>query len=109
MQRIVLITGGAESCDGAATAYSSHVDLPDQQTNNRSRLDYPRYRRVGLPVTSAESLVKQVRKRVKATEKFWDDGATGEAILQVRPTSTTTRIYSRAATATAGRSVASTR
>lgn len=54
--------------------------------NNQSRMDYPRYRRCGLPVTSslAESLVKQVSKRVKGTEKFWNDGPSGEAILQVR-------------------------
>jgi len=54
--------------------------------NNRSRMDYPRYRREGLPVTSslAESLVKQISKRVKGTEMFWDDGASGEAILQLR-------------------------
>ena len=55
-------------------------------TNNQSRMDYPRYRRRGLPVTSslAESLVKQVSKRVKGTEKFWNDGPSAEAILQVR-------------------------
>ena len=54
--------------------------------NNQSRMDYPRYRRSGLPVTSslAESLVKQISKRVKGTEKFWNDGPSGEAILQVR-------------------------
>jgi hypothetical protein len=54
--------------------------------NNRRRMDYPRYRREGLPVTSslAESLVKQVSKRVKGTEMFWDHGASGEAILQLR-------------------------
>ena len=54
--------------------------------NNGSRMDYPRYRREGLPVTSslAESLVKQISKRVKGTEKFWDDGPRGEAILQIR-------------------------
>jgi hypothetical protein len=54
--------------------------------NNRSRMDYPNYRRQGLPVTSslAESLVKQISKRVKGTEMFWDDGASGEAILQLR-------------------------
>jgi hypothetical protein len=55
-------------------------------TNNRGRMDYPRYRREGLPMTSslAESLVKPVSKRVKGTEKFWNDGPSGEAILQVR-------------------------
>jgi hypothetical protein len=55
-------------------------------SNNLRRMDYPRYRRAGLPVTSslAESLVKQVSQRVKGTEKFWNDGPSGEAILQVR-------------------------
>lgn len=55
-------------------------------TNNRERMQYPEYRRDALPVTSslAESLVKQISKRVKGTEKFWNDGAGGEAILQVR-------------------------
>jgi hypothetical protein len=55
-------------------------------TNNQSRMDYPSYRRAGLPVTSslAESLVKQINRRVKGTEKFWNDGASGEAILQLR-------------------------
>jgi len=55
-------------------------------TNSAARMDYPRYRREGLPVTSslAESLVKQISKRVKGTEKFWNDGPSGEAILQLR-------------------------
>jgi len=54
--------------------------------NNQSRMDYPRYRCEGLPVTSAliESLVKEMNYRVKGTEKFWNDGPSGEAILQVR-------------------------
>ena len=39
-------------------------------TNNRERMDYPRYRREGLPTTSAlmESLVKEINYRVKGTE-----------------------------------------
>ena len=54
--------------------------------NNRSRMDYPCYRRLGLPVTSAlmESLVKEVNYRVKGTEMFWNDPEGAEAILQVR-------------------------
>lgn len=54
--------------------------------NNASRMKYPQYRQDGLPTTSAlmESLVKEVNIRVKGTEKFWDDGANGEAILQIR-------------------------
>jgi len=52
---------------------------------NADRMDYPRYRREGLPVTSAavESLVKQFNQRVKGTEKFWLRGG-AEAVLQVR-------------------------
>jgi hypothetical protein len=55
-------------------------------TNNRQRMDYPRYRREGLPVTSAlmESLVKEMNCRVKGTEMFWNDPSGAEAILQVR-------------------------
>jgi hypothetical protein len=54
--------------------------------NNASRMDYPAYRRQGLPTTSAhmESFVKEMNARVKGTEKFWNDGASGEAILQIR-------------------------
>ncbi len=54
--------------------------------NNTQRMNYPAYRRDGLPVTSAlmESFVKELNQRVKGTEKFWNDGASGEAILQVR-------------------------
>jgi hypothetical protein len=52
---------------------------------NRERMDYPRYRQMGLPVSSSlvESLVKQINHRVKGTEQFWNDGGL-EAILQVR-------------------------
>lgn len=55
-------------------------------TNNQSRMDYPRYRRAGLPVTSApmESLIKQINFRVKGTEMFWDDPEGAEAILHLR-------------------------
>lgn len=54
--------------------------------NNTPRMDYSGYRCNGLPVTSshAESLVKQISKRVKGTEKFFNDGPAGEAILQLR-------------------------
>jgi len=55
-------------------------------TNNSERVDYPRYRRLGLPVTSTlmESLVKEFNLRVKGTEKFWNDPQGAEAILRVR-------------------------
>jgi len=57
--------------------------------NNVGRMKYPQYRREGLPITSAhmESFVKELNYRVKSTEKFWNDGASGESILQVRAAS----------------------
>jgi len=54
--------------------------------NNESRMDYVKYRKEGLPVSSSavESLIKEVNYRVKGTEKFWDNPEGAEAILQVR-------------------------
>jgi hypothetical protein len=53
--------------------------------NNRTRMDYPRYRRLGLPISSApvESTIKQINRRLKGSEKFWLDGG-AEAMLQLR-------------------------
>lgn len=54
-------------------------------SNNRSRMRYDNYRRLGLPLTTChmESTVKQINQRVKGTEKFWSEGG-GEALLQLR-------------------------
>lgn len=54
--------------------------------NNASRMNYPRYRCLGLPCVSAwmESLVKEFNYRVKGSEKFWCRGDNAEAILQAR-------------------------
>ena len=53
--------------------------------NNQPRMDYPRYRREGMPTCSGlvESLVKQFNRRVKGTEKFWYP-THAETILQLR-------------------------
>jgi hypothetical protein len=53
--------------------------------HNRERMDYPRYRREGLPWTTShvESTVKHFNRRVKGSEKSWGE-AGGEAILQLR-------------------------
>jgi hypothetical protein len=53
--------------------------------SNQPRMDYPRYRRAGLPTCSGlvESLVKQFNRRVKGTEKFWNP-TQAETILQLR-------------------------
>ena len=55
-------------------------------SNNASRMDYPRYRRLGLPTTSSlvESLVGDVNGRVKSKQKYWNRPDGAEAILQVR-------------------------
>jgi hypothetical protein len=54
--------------------------------NNQPRMNYPEYRRQGLPMTTAwmESLVKEINYRVKGTEMFWNNPEGAEAILQVR-------------------------
>jgi hypothetical protein len=46
-------------------------------TNHREKMKYDEYRRKGLPITSShiESTVKQINRRLKGTEKFWDEGA----------------------------------
>lgn len=53
--------------------------------NNKDRMRYAEYRRLGLPITSSyvESAVKQINYRVKGTEKFWNE-AGAEALLQLR-------------------------
>ncbi|WP_165236060.1 LysR family transcriptional regulator, partial [Aquisphaera insulae] len=53
--------------------------------DNRERMDYPRYRCEGLPWTTShiESTVKIFNRRVKGTEKSWND-AGGETILELR-------------------------
>ena len=55
-------------------------------SNNASRMDYPRYRREGLPITSslAESLVGEFNARVKSGQKYWNRPGGAEAILQLR-------------------------
>jgi len=53
--------------------------------NNQGKMKYDEYRKKGLPIVSSlvESMVKQIGRRVKGTEKFWgEEGA--EAILQLR-------------------------
>lgn len=54
--------------------------------NNFKRMDYPRYRREGLPTTSSlvESLVGEFNARVKSKQKHWDRPHGAESILQLR-------------------------
>jgi hypothetical protein len=52
--------------------------------NQKERMDYPEYRRLGLPITSAhmESTVKLLNRRIKGSEKYWSERG-GEAVLQL--------------------------
>jgi len=53
--------------------------------NNLTRMDYPQYRKLGLPVTSChiESMIKRFNWRVKASDKFWVVGGL-DAVLHLR-------------------------
>lgn len=55
-------------------------------SNNAARMDYPRYRREGLPITSslAESLVGEFNARLKSRQKYWSRPQGAEAVLQLR-------------------------
>ena len=68
----------------------SLVDL----ANNRQRMDYPEYRRQGLPLTSTlmESLIKEMNYRVRGSEEFWNntDGANHILAIERPPSATTT-------------------
>lgn len=54
--------------------------------NNRQRMNYPSYRRKGLPLTSTlmESLIKEMNYRVKGSEKFWNNPHAANHILAVK-------------------------
>jgi hypothetical protein len=54
--------------------------------NNQTRMDYPRYRQQGLPITSSlvESLVGEFNARLKSRQKYWNWPEGAEAILQLR-------------------------
>jgi len=100
MQRQWLWEGSVESLLAALAARSQDLGTPTQDesessprrvvadalrylTNQQSRMKYAEYRRQGLPITSShiESTIKQINRRVKGSEKFWDQGA--EPLLQL--------------------------
>ena len=53
-------------------------------TNQQTRMRHDAYRREGLPITSShiESTIKQINRRVKGSEKFWNTSG-AEALLQL--------------------------
>ena len=77
--------GQPEKGEGATTNRSVVAKSLGYLQNNQEKMKYAEYRQQGLPLVSSlvESMVKQISRRVKGTEKFWtDEGA--EAILQLR-------------------------
>jgi hypothetical protein len=74
---------------GTATLDETHECFTLQRawvylSNASDKLDYPRYRREGLPTTSSlmESQVKEFNGRLKGSEKFWH-ATNAEALLEL--------------------------
>ncbi len=77
--------GAPEKGESATTNRSVVAKSLRYLTNNQDKMKYAEYRKQGLPLVSSlvESMVKQISRRVKGTEKFWgEEGA--EAILELR-------------------------
>jgi len=77
--------GPPESGDSETSPRRVVADALTYLDNNRSRMRYDEYRRLGLPIVSShvESTVKRFNRRVKGTEKFWSESG-AEALLQLR-------------------------
>jgi hypothetical protein len=62
------------------------LQLPEQYDpeSNKARMDYPAYRREGLPVSTAMvvSLIIEINHRAKGTEKSWNRPEGAEHIIQ---------------------------
>jgi hypothetical protein len=77
--------GVAEQDEPATSPRQVVAETLTYLQNHQDKMQYDVYRRQGLPITSSlmESVVKEVSRRVKGTEKFWsEEGA--EALLQLR-------------------------
>lgn len=70
--------------DGETSPRRLVADTLTYLQNQKERMNYPDYRRQGLPITSAhmESTVKQLNRRIKGSEKYWSERG-GEAVLQL--------------------------
>ena len=74
---------------GEETLADEHPWRPVQKAanylaNHADKVDYPRYRREGLPTTSSliESQIKEFNARLKGSEKFWCE-SNAEAMLEL--------------------------
>lgn len=77
--------GPPDKAAGASAPCNRIHEALTYYQNHRPQMNYPAYRREGLPLTSShvESTMKQINARVKGTEKFWC-AENSEAILQLR-------------------------
>lgn len=71
--------------DGATSVRRIVHEALTYLQNQSPQMNYPQYRRQGLPITSShiESTVKLVNQRVKGSEKFWSERG-AEALLQLK-------------------------
>ena len=69
--------GSPSAEDGDGSPRKHVADALRYVDNQRKRMNYPQYRRQGLPITSShvESTIKRINRRMKGSEKFWDQGA----------------------------------
>ena len=76
--------GLPQDADGETSPRRLVADTLTYLQNQKARMNYPEYRRQGLPITSAhmESTVKQLNRRVKGSEKYWSEQGS-EALLQL--------------------------
>ncbi len=76
--------GSPTDDDGETSPRRLVVNTLTYLQNQQERMNYPEYRRQGLPLTSAhiESTVKQLNRRIKGSEKYWSERG-GEAVLQL--------------------------
>jgi hypothetical protein len=87
---IAALRAALDACGvGHETLEEKHASFPLQRawtylTNASDKVDYPRYRREGLPITSSliESQIKEFNMRLKGSEKFWHE-SNAEGMLQV--------------------------
>ena len=77
--------GEPTDADGETSPRTIVADALRYFRNQQSRMNYPEYRKQGLPITSShmESTIKELNFRIKGTEKFWSEPG-GETVLQLR-------------------------
>jgi len=68
-------------------AHARLVLIRNYFKNHYTKMDYPQYRKKGLPISSChvESLIKQFNRRVKSTEKFWNKSSL-KGVLKMKAT-----------------------